>query len=137
MQLIFKKIKIDTKPGTNSTMNVAELENYIDFNVKRIYYTTNITGDTKQHCHIKEQELFVMVSGACTAVIDQGNGIEDIRLETGDAIYVGNYVWHGFKNFEPNSILLAFSSTNYNPNREDYIEDYGKYQEVLPKIIAS
>jgi mannose-6-phosphate isomerase-like protein (cupin superfamily) len=128
MELKFQQLKVDTKPGRNSTMNVVELKNYIDFDVKRVYYTTAIQGDTSQHCHLKEQELFLMISGNCTAVIDRGNGLENVPLQTGDAVYIGNYVWHGFKDFSPDAVLFAISSTNYNPNREDYIEDYEKYK---------
>ena len=54
-----------------------------------------------------------MQTGACTAIIDSGAGKEDVRLETGDAIYVGAYVWHGFKDFTDDAFVLAMSSTNY------------------------
>ena len=133
-KLKFEKLKIKTLPGRNALMNVAELKDYIDFDVKRVYYTTNINGDTSQHCHLKEQELFIMVAGECTAVIDRGQGLEDITFETADTLYVGNYVWHGFKDFKAGSIMLALSSTNYNPTRQDYIEDYSKYKLVLKKF---
>jgi mannose-6-phosphate isomerase-like protein (cupin superfamily) len=115
-------------------MNILELQNYIDFEVKRVYYTTNISGDTSQHAHHIEKELFMMVQGSCTAVIDKGSGLEEIKIEgPSDAIYVGNYVWHGFKDFAPNSVLMALSSTNYSPDRSDYIEDYNNYKEVVKK----
>lgn len=132
MDLQFKRLKVNTMPGRNSVMNVLELQNYIDFDVKRIYYTTAITGETSQHAHHTEKELFVMIQGACTAVIDSGNGLEDVRIEsTSDALYIGNYVWHGFKDFEPNSILLALSSTTYSPDRSDYLEDYQGYKDFI------
>ena len=66
------------------------------------------------------------------AVIDKGNGKEDILLKgPGDAIYVGNCVWHGFKDFSPDAVLVALSSTNYSPDRSDYIEDYEEYQKII------
>jgi len=132
MNLQFKKLKVDSKPGKNSVMSVLELQNYIDFDVKRVYYTTNIQGDTSQHAHRIEKELFVMIQGSCIATIDKGDGLEEIKIESpSDAIYVGNYIWHGFKDFSPGSVLMALSSTNYSPDRSDYIEDYSKYEEKV------
>jgi len=77
-----------------------------------------------------------MIQGSCTAVIDRGNGLEELDMQgPNDAIYVGNYVWHQFDNFSENAILLALSSTNYNPDRSDYIEDYKEYKDFLAKKI--
>lgn len=108
-------------------LTVAELQEYINFNVKRFYFIQSFKGPTSAHCHYKEDEFFVMVKGSATAVIDQGNGIENIPLAQNEAIYVGHYVWHGFKNVSEDGILLALSSTNYNPDRSDYLDDYDEY----------
>jgi dTDP-4-dehydrorhamnose 3,5-epimerase-like enzyme len=76
-----------------------------------------------------------MVNGSCTAIIDRGNGKEDISLDQkGDAIEVGNYVWHGFKDFSDDALLLAISSKRYTPDRSDYIEDYEEYQQIITKM---
>jgi mannose-6-phosphate isomerase-like protein (cupin superfamily) len=132
MNIQFKRLKVNTMPGRNGTMNVLELKDYVDFEVKRVYYITDVSGDSGQHAHHSEKELFVMVKGACTGVIDCGNGLEDVRVQSpSDAVYVGNYVWHGFKDFSPDSVLLALSSTNYSPDRSDYLEDYQEYKDFL------
>ena len=116
-------------------MSPLELKEYINFEVKRVYFITDPTGNTGQHCHLKEEELFVMIRGSCTAVVDRGNGLEDITLSAPQsALYIGNFIWHGFKDFSKDAVLLALSSTNYNPNREDYIEDYEKYKQKLKDL---
>ncbi len=132
MQLKFKKQKINKIQAPNFVMSPIELKDYIDFEPKRIYYVTNQTGATGSHCHKVEIEFFVMIAGSATAMIDSGNGIEDIPL-TGptDAIYVGNFVWHGFKDFSEDAVLLAISSTNYMSDRSDYIEDYELYKQTI------
>jgi mannose-6-phosphate isomerase-like protein (cupin superfamily) len=131
MQQVFKKLEIKRIEAPSFVMSPLELKDYTDFEAKRIYFISNPTGPTGSHCHLNELELFVMIAGSCTAVIDQGNGLEEIKLTAPtDAIYVGNYVWHHFKDFSPDAVLLAVSSTNYNPNREDYIEDYEKFKEA-------
>lgn len=124
----FQLKKIET---ARFLMNPVELKDYIDFEVKRIYFITNPKDDTGQHCHKIEKEFFAMIQGSATAVVDQGRGLEEIFMQApSSAIYVSSGVWHGFKNFSTDAILLALSSTNYNPDRSDYIEDYGEFQKM-------
>jgi uncharacterized cupin superfamily protein len=108
-----------------------ELKDYIDFEVKRVYFVTDPKAPTGAHCHKVEEEFFVLVNGACTAVIDRGNGLEEIKMEgPTSGIYVPNFVWHHFQDFSSDAILLALSSTNYNPDRSDYIEDYEEFIKI-------
>lgn len=132
--LDFKKLQLKVLQNERATYSFAELKDYVDFEVKRVYFIQDCKENTGQHCHKIEKEMFVMQKGSCTAVIDCGNGKEDILLSgPGDAIYVGNYVWHGFKDFSVDAVLLALSSTNYSPDRSDYIEDYEEYLKVREK----
>lgn len=122
-----KKIVV---PG-KFTMSPVELKDYIDFEVKRIYFITKTEAETGAHCHKIEEEFFILQQGSCTAVIDQGNGLEEIKMEgPTSAMYVPAYVWHHFKDFSDDAILLALSSTNYNSDRSDYIEDYEEFKKI-------
>ncbi|MFA5128371.1 MAG: FdtA/QdtA family cupin domain-containing protein [Patescibacteria group bacterium] len=127
---IFELKKVDTPKFVMSPM---ELKDYIDFEVKRVYFITKPQSPTGAHCHKVEEEFFVLVQGTCTAVIDRGQGLEEIPLTgpTG-ALYVPNFVWHHFKDFSPDAVLLALSSTNYSPDRSDYVEDYEEFKIVNP-----
>jgi mannose-6-phosphate isomerase-like protein (cupin superfamily) len=131
MKPVFKKYHIKSISTDDFVMNPAELKDYIDFEVKRIYYITEPKSDAGGHCHRQEKELFILVQGSCTAQIDKGEGLEDVPMNANDAIYVGAYVWHYFKNLSSDSILLALSSTNYDPTRSDYIEDHEEYKKVV------
>ena len=131
---IFQLPKITGEKSPNFTMSPVELKNYIDFTVKRIYYLTNPKAKTGQHCHKIEKEFFIAIQGKMTAVIDQGNGKEEFYLEgPSSAIYCATFVWHGFKDFSDDAILFALSSTNYSPDRSDYIEDYDAYLKIRDK----
>ena len=132
MNLKFKQHTLKNIQAPNFIMNPIELKDYIDFEVKRVYWITNPMGDTGAHCHKIEKEFFVMIQGKCTAVIDQANGLEEFNLNSkNNGIYVGEYVWHHFKNFSKDAILLALSSTNYNADRSDYIENYQDYKQTI------
>ena len=125
--------KIDTP---RFVMSPVELKEYIDFPVKRIYFVTNPTAPTGAHCHKFEEEFFIVLKGSCVAVVDRGNGLEDLPMEgpTG-AMYVPPFVWHHFKDLSSDLVLLALSSTNYTPDRIDYIEDYNEYLKIRDEKI--
>ena len=126
-QFTLKKINVPNK----FVMSPVELKDYFDFEVKRVYFITNVQAPTGAHCHKVEQEFFILQAGICTAVIDQGNGLEEIKLiGPTDALYVPAYVWHHFKDFSADAVLLALSSTNYSADRSDYIENYDEYLKV-------
>jgi mannose-6-phosphate isomerase-like protein (cupin superfamily) len=125
---IFELKKIETP---KFIMSPAELKDYIDFPVKRLYFITKPTSPTGAHCHKVEEEFFILVQGNCVAVVDRGQGFEEIPLAAPiSALYVPNFVWHHFKDFSPDAVLLALSSTNYNPDRSDYIEDYEEFKKA-------
>lgn len=132
MQMEFKNAKLKIIQNEKALYSFAELKDFIDFEVKRVYFIQECKEATGQHCHKIEKEFFILARGFCTAIIDQGRGKEEISMQgPGEAIYVGNYVWHGFKDFSPDALLIALSSTNYNPDRSDYIEDYEEYKKQI------
>ncbi len=121
--------KIDTP---KFVMSPIELKDYINFEVKRVYFITEPKDVTGAHCHKVEEEFFILQKGACTAVIDQGKGLEEIKMVgPTSAIYVPAFVWHHFKDISPDAVLLALSSTNYNPDRNDYVEDYDEFKALI------
>lgn len=117
------------------SMHAIELKDVIPFEVKRVYFITDSAkGLTGQHCHFIEEELFFLTNGTGTLVIDRGNGREDIALIGGkNAAYVPSYVWHGFKDLSKDAVVVALSSTNYSPDRSDYLEDYEAYLQLRDK----
>lgn len=119
----------------NFLMTPMELKEYIDFPVKRVYFISRPTGEklTGNHAHREdEDEIFIMIQGSCTITVDDGHGLEDVKLVgPSTAINVPHMVWHGFKNLSDDAIIFAVTSTNYNPQRTDYIEDYQKFQELV------
>lgn len=130
---MFKKITLKTlHTAHKSHLTPVEFDQVVPFKVKRLYYfNVGPGGKTGEHCHKTEQEVFFQVQGSATAIIDRGNGKEEIRLNSpGDAIYLPNFVWHGFKDATPDCLILAVSSTNYADDRSDYIEDYTAYLKI-------
>ena len=132
MKNTYKLFELKNIQAPNFLMTPMELKDYIDFDVKRVYFISNPTGSTGNHAHkAEEDEIFVMIQGSCTIAVDDGTGLTDVVL-TGPkhAIYVPHMVWHGFKDLSSDAIILALTSTNYDPSRSDYIEDYDEFKKI-------
>ena len=133
----YKLFSLKNIPTKNFLMTALELKDYIDFEVKRIYFITCGVGDklTGSHAHRQdEDELFICVQGSATAVVDDGNGLQEVTL-TGlsNAIYIPHMVWHHFKDLSDDVVICAVTSTNYDPSRADYIENYQEFTKLTQK----
>lgn len=130
----FKLFTLKNIAAANFMMTPLELKDYIDFDVKRIYFISAPQGEksTGQHAHRQdEDEIFIQVQGSCTIIVDDGQGKKEIRLEgPKNAIYIPHMVWHGFKDLSNDCIICAVTSTNYDASRVDYIEDYDEFKNL-------
>lgn len=129
MKKEFRKFSLKTFTGKGYTLTPVEFKDISPFEVKRMYYITHFEPvvQTGEHCHKIEEEVFIQAEGSSVAIIDRGQGKEEIALTEGEALYVPNYVWHGFKDPSVDCTIIALSSTNYTPDRSDYIENYEEY----------
>jgi dTDP-4-dehydrorhamnose 3,5-epimerase-like enzyme len=131
----YKVFTLKNIQAPNFTMTALELKDYIDFPVKRIYFITSPINDLKtgNHAHRQdEDELFVQLQGNSTICVDDGHGMEDVKLDgPRQAISVPHLVWHGFKDLSPDAIIVALTSTNYDPSRADYIENYEEFKRIV------
>ena len=76
----FTAFTLKNIPTESFVMTPLELKDYIDFEVKRTYFITSPVKPTSQHCHFVEKEFFVLIQGTCIAIIDKGQGKEEIPM---------------------------------------------------------
>lgn len=128
----FKQLSLKTFASKGYSLTPVEFKNDVPFDVQRMYYITDFGQDahTGEHCHLVEQEVFLVAKGTVTAVIDRGNGKEELTLTPGQAFYAPAYSWHGFKNASSDCMIIALSSTNYSADRSDYLENYEEYVKL-------
>lgn len=128
----FQKINLKTFTTRGFNLTPVEFQSLVPFEVKRMYYFDSMKPEDKtgEHCHFIEEEFFIQAKGTSIAIIDKGQGKEEMAMQAGEAVYCPNYVWHGFKNASADSLIIALSSTNYSPDRSDYMEDYSAYLKV-------
>lgn len=131
----FKKIDLTTFASRGYNLTPMELKDRVPFEIKRIYWITNFDkgSRTSEHCHKVEEEIFIVAQGSAVAIIDDGAGKKEVALKgPHEAVFVPNFVWHGFKNASPDCVIVALSSTSYGSGREDYIEDYEEFKKISP-----
>jgi dTDP-4-dehydrorhamnose 3,5-epimerase-like enzyme len=76
------------------------------------------------HAHIIEEEIFLASSGSATLVVNDGSGDEEILLDARTkGVYVKPGCWHELRNFSPDAVVFAFSSTKYIPGEANYVTD--------------
>jgi oxalate decarboxylase/phosphoglucose isomerase-like protein (cupin superfamily) len=90
----------------------------------RIYVNSPDKPFIPIHRHQVEQEVFYLISGSATILIDDGRGLKWHNMEPHKQYYVPAGVWHGFSNISPGTSILAVSSTSYDPTRSDHHTDY-------------
>jgi dTDP-4-dehydrorhamnose 3,5-epimerase-like enzyme len=124
----YRLIDLKTFTDSRGSLTPLELSEFINFPVKRVYTVHHNLTTRGGHAHIVEEELFFLASGKAVCALN--NGSEWIRIEmeaNREAIYVGEMIWHQFEDFSEDACLVALSSTNYNPSRQDYIEDFNQF----------
>jgi len=87
---VFRKINLKTFQTRGFNLTPVEFKDVVPFVIKRLYYFDSFkpADKTGAHCHKIEEEFFIQAKGASTAIIDQGQGIEEISLQPGEAIYL-------------------------------------------------
>jgi hypothetical protein len=134
MQIISLPKFTGKSPEKGGVLVPIELEETIPFSVKRVYFLKNTPPKSTRggHCHFLEDEVFVNLAGSCKLLYDQtGEGKKELILDSPTkAVYIKRRVWHEFTEFTPDSLLLAFSSTNYLPGADNYLEDYLQFVKL-------
>lgn len=133
--LKYKVFDLKTFTDNRGDLMPIELSNLCGFSAERTYVVFNTKEARGGHAHIMEQEFFVVVKGACTFLLDDGNTKNEVRLEANkNGLYVPNLLWHQCYDFEDDTILIAYSSTSYRSDRSDYIEDYKKFTTIIKSL---
>lgn len=117
--------------GKDGTISVAEYENHIPFEIKRVYYIYGLNNPEAirgKHAHKELEQVLFCISGSCKIGLDDGTRKQDILLDQPNkGILLGTELWHTMREFSKNCILLVLASDIYNEN--DYIRDYDRFIE--------
>lgn len=107
----------------------------IPFDIKRIYYITNVEKDITRgfHAHKILHQLLVCVNGSVKIRVKNPNDEEIIELtNNGVGLYIGPLIWREMFEFSEGAVLLVLASEYYDEN--DYIRNYDFYLKEAKKL---
>lgn len=119
--------------SNSGSLYVLENQDKIPFEIKRIYYITNITNDNVvrgRHAHKKLKQLLLCVGGSCTITLDNGFEKKTVILDNpGKILYITPCLWREITNFSEKATLIVFASNEY--DESDYIREYDDFKKYI------
>ena len=115
-------------------LTVVESAKSIPFEIKRVYYLTNLSPDLPRgfHAHKELEQVAVCISGSCNVLLDNGQEKQCITLDSpSKAIRIEPMVWHEMQEFSDDCVFLVFANDFY--NESDYIRDYSEFCSAVNK----
>ncbi|MDB5038889.1 MAG: WxcM domain protein [Bacteriovoracaceae bacterium] len=114
------------------SLKVFEAGKEIPFDIRRIYYLSNVPSDQKRggHAHRTLHQVFVAISGSFTVLLDDGKTEKIIKLgPQSQSLYVGPMLWRELYDFSPDGVCLCLASNLY--EEADYIRDYSSFLKSM------
>lgn len=117
----FKKIG----DSTVGYISVAEVEEYVPFEIKRVYWTYYTPDHVQRggHAHKKLKQILIAVSGNLEIILKdkQENKYVFELNKPNEGLYVPEGYWRDIS-FSNNAVLLCIASEVF--NEDDYIREY-------------
>lgn len=114
-----------------SLVALESLKN-VPFEIKRIYYLTNLKPDLPRgfHAHKNLQQVIICMNGSFDLVLDDGNRKEVIHLNNPfKGVLIKSLIWREMHNFSNNCVLMTLASDFYDEN--DYIRNYDDFKKMV------
>lgn len=107
----------------------------LPFEPKRVYLVTATEGSVRGgHSHAIEEEIFLVTNGSATLVLNEGEEDTEVLLDSRTkGVLVRTDCWHELKNFSPDAVVLALSSTSYLPGESNYLTDKAEFLAKFKK----
>jgi len=120
------RIKFPTHIDERGQLSVVELNNYIDWVPRRIYYLTDVKMDRGGHAVRGEKKIYICMQGTMTAKMHDGDKWQEFKMKgPDDALIINEMCWREFTDFSEGSVLMAISSVNY--EKDKYIFDMDQF----------
>ncbi len=110
----------------------AESHRNIPFEIKRVYYLTEVTSDAPRgfHAHRNLTQVAVCLKGSCKFIIDNGKERKEVLVnDPTRGLLIGSMVWREMHEFTADCVLMVIASELY--DESDYIRDYNQFIEEV------
>lgn len=130
----FYEINIRQYGDERGKLTTIEGLNDIPFEIKRVYYISNVglDKDRAHHAHKNSKRVLSAIQGSCKATLFDGKIKKEFILDSmTKGVYFNKAVWCELSEFKDNAIVLALADEVY--DEADYIRSYEEYIKFLDK----
>lgn len=121
---------IDLCPNRDArgVLTAIEGARTIPFEIKRVFYLTDLVADRAGHAHRDTDQLVIGVAGHFDVEVSDGRRTHSFQIRGSDrGLYLPPMVFVRLRNFSPGAVLVALASTHYDPARsirswEDFLQ---------------
>jgi hypothetical protein len=119
--------------GSDGTLCIAESMRDLPFELKRLYYITNLLNERSvrgKHAHRNLWQAIFCISGSFTLGLDDGCTRQELRVwRSHQGVLLGPGLWHTMSDFSAGCVLLVAASDYY--DERDYIRDYDEFLSLV------
>lgn len=118
-----KAVELLPHADSRGKLYAIEGENDIPFEIKRVFFISDVPPGAKRGCHAyKHNEFAVCVSGSCKVNIDYGNKTEDYELNAPEkGLLIPAMTRRTLYDFSPDCVLTVLSDAHF--STDDYIDE--------------
>jgi dTDP-4-dehydrorhamnose 3,5-epimerase-like enzyme len=121
-------IKFEKHADKNGSLTAIQPGAKFSFEIRRVYYIYGVPagGERGFHAHRVLQQVMLVLNGAVTVILDDGETRQSVRLkDPAEGLYVDAGLWREMKDFSPGAVLLVLASLPF--DEADYIRDYDEF----------
>lgn len=125
-------VEISSFPDDRGNINIAEFDKDFNFDVKRIYYLTGMSEETKrgEHAHLELNQFMLCLAGSFDIELDNGFKKQKITMTNNSkALIVRDLVWREMTNFTPNAVMLVLNDRVY--SEDVVIRKYSVFKQLV------
>lgn len=126
----FKIVNFKVFEDERGKLTPLELKDYVDWEVKRFYYVTDVKMARGGHAVRGEKKIYVMMQGQAVARIHDGKKWNEETMLANQGLIMEETCFREFTNFSEGAVLAVLSNMNYDPESyiyslEDFISEFG------------
>ena len=115
--------------GSDGALCILEANRDIPFDIKRVYYITNLQNARSvrgKHAHKTLWQAIFCISGSFKLRLDDGTTQQDIQMwRNNQGVILGPGLWHSMTEFSSGCVLLIVASAYF--DETDYIREYDEF----------
>lgn len=126
-------IELPSETDSRGALTYIESRSTIPFNIKRVYYLYEFSGERRgEHAHKELEQVIVALGGGLDVTLDDGETRTVIRLDNPTkGLYIPPGLWRELENFESKMVCLVLASKYH--DEKDYIRDYQEFLQWCDK----